>query len=121
MNNTGLDQLFRIYLLGWYCRVGRIYDYSERVYVTEYQDIEKAVALLPARFKNWELDEIIQKLYYDLEHVEAFKGHGKDDGAEAAGRTDYAGFMQALVETDRLYPGIIDKMYADGRLLHLLH
>ena len=36
-------------------------------------------------------------------------------------KPDYSGFMGALIATDRLYPGTIDRMYSDGRLFNLFN
>ena len=134
VKNTGLDKLFRIYLLGWYTPTGE-FDYREqRVYVEKHQNIDKAIELLEVRFKNWEHDEIIEKLYFDLDHVELWKEwyenkleerdqYTEEDFEEEVERwkPDYSGFMGALIATNRLYPGTIDRMYSDGRLFNLFN
>ena len=134
VKNTGLDKLFRIYLLGWYTPTGE-FDYREqRVYVEKHQNIDKAIELLKVRFKNWERDEIIEKLYFDLDHVELWKEwyenkleerdqYTEEDFEEEVERwkPDYSGFMGALIATDRLFPGTIDEMYSDGRLFNLFN
>ena len=35
-------------------------------------------------------------------------------------KPDYSGFLRAVIATDRLYPGTIDKMYGDGTISRLL-
>lgn len=115
VTNTGLDKLFRIYLLGWYSTNGNL-DYDHIVYAEKYRDIEKAVELLETRFNNRSLQEVIKTLYCDLSYVK----YKEADSKEHERDLEYAGFMRVLTATDRLYPGTIDKMYEDGTISRLL-
>lgn len=124
--NAGLDKLFRIYLLGWYSKSREFY-YDDRVYAEKYQNINKAVELLKIRFKNWEHHEVLEKLHFDLKHVEIrledaewAEEMGEELDEKFKERPDYSGFVSALMETDRLFPGTIDKMYNDGTILSIL-
>ena len=134
IKNTGLDKLFRIYLLGWYTPTGEFYYRNQRVYAEKHQNVDKAIELLQVRFKNWDIDEIIEKLYFDLDHVEIWKEwyenkleerdrYTEEDFEEEVERwkPDYSGFTRTLIATDHLYPGIVDKMYSDGRLFNLFN
>lgn len=128
VKNTGLDKLFRIYLLGWYS-VNGDFDNESIVYAKEHKNIDKAVQLLAERFKNWEIDEVYEKLYEDLRHVEEDEKYYKslveynrccycdedeDDYDEEEEYIGYSGFMRTLIATDHLYPGTLDKFYGDG-------
>jgi hypothetical protein len=117
--NTGLDKLFRIYLLGWYSSNGDL-SYDNIVCVENHQSLDRAMDLLEDRFKNWEFQEVIAKLSADLKHVELHQTHFQDLGEESDGRPDYSDFLRVVIATDRLYPGTIDKLYADGTISCLL-
>ena len=43
------------------------------MYAEKHQNVDKAIELLQVRFKNWDIDEIIEKLHSDLDHVEIWK------------------------------------------------
>ena len=117
--NTGLDKLFRIYLLGW-CSQNGDFDYDNIVHVENHQNLDKAIDLLEARFKNWESHEVSTKLYADLKHVEMHKKLCRELDKGEDEKPDYSGFLRAVIATDRLYPGTIDKMYGDGTISRLL-
>lgn len=130
VSNTGLDKLFRIYLLGWCSKNGE-FKYDQRLYVEKHRNVDKAVELLKVRFKNWERDEIMEKLRFDLEHVEIFKEYcedlleNKDQYSEEyvedeleRWQPDYSSFMRTVIATDKLYHGMIDEMYSDERFFH---
>ncbi len=101
VTNTGLDKLFRIYLLGWYSP-NESFEDVDRVYVKEYQNLEKAIELLRVRFKNWSSHEISEKLRKDLEYIE----HDE--------KQDYESFNKILLEAERLYPEGVDGMRKKG-------
>lgn len=135
VTNTGLDKLFRVYLIGWYSINGD-FEYDHTVYAERYKNIDKAVQLIEARFKNWELHEIYEKLLADLRHIEIDEKHyeslveynrscycdeDEDDYEDEEEYTGYSGFMRVLMATDRLCPGTIDKFYADGVISRILN
>ena len=133
VSNTGLDKLFRIYLLGW-CSKNGDFKYEQRLYVEKHRNIDKAAELLKVRFKNWERHEIMEKLRFDLEHVEIFKEYcedlveNKDRYSEEyveyeleMWSPDYSSFMRAVIATDKLYPGTIDEMYSDERFFRFFN
>ena len=106
---TGMDHLFHIYLLGWYHTGDDFFDEEDKVYVRAHKDLNKAMDLLAIRFKNCGIDEVAEKLYWDYRHVE------NDDNP------DYEQFTRVLNEAERLVPGVLAKMYDDGRLFNLLN
>lgn len=99
---TGMDFLFRIYLLGWYHAGDDFFDDADRVYVRAHQDFTKAIDLLAIRFQNCGVDEVAEKLYWDYRHVE------NDESP------DYEQFAKVLQEAERLVPGVLAKMYDEG-------
>ena len=128
ISNTGLDKLFRVYLLGWYSPTDQFEYYEQLVFAKKHQNVDKAIELLQARFKNREIHEITKKLMRDLEYVEVFKEdyeqmaeeNGEDLDEEFDGKQDYSGFMRALIATDHLYPGTMDQLYDEGIIGRLL-
>ena len=96
--HSGMDNLFRIYLLGWYSS-DCSFDAEHNVSVSKHKNFDKAIELLSIRFKNWDINEICEKLYWDLEHV-------KIDEA-----VDKALFSKILSEAKRLFPGALEEMY----------
>lgn len=98
-NQTGMDHLFHIYLLGWYHR-----NEKDKVLVTKHKNFDKAIDLLPIRFRNCDIDEVALKLHGDIQHVE------NDENP------DYDQLKKVLAEADKLCPGVIDKMRERGWL-----
>ena len=94
-NWTGMDHLFHIYMLGWWHSGDDFFDKEDQVLVTKYKNIDKAIAMLPIRFQNCELTEVCEKLYWDIKHIE-------NDASP-----DYKLFAKVLMETERLFPGVI--------------
>ena len=101
-NWTGMDHLFRIYLLGWYHAGDDFFDEADKVHVSAHKDFNKAIDLLPVRFQNCGVDEVAEKLYWDYRHVESDES------------PDYELFTKVLQEAERLVPGVLDKMYDEG-------
>ena len=101
---TGMDHLFHIYWLGWYHLGDDFFDESDKVYVNKHENFDKALELLPGRFQNCDIDEIAEKLYWDIRHVE-------NDS-----RPGYHNFDKILSETERLFPGVQAKMCEEGWL-----
>ena len=95
---TVTDALFRIYLLGWYHAGDDFFDEEDRVYVMKHKDIDKAFDLLPVRFQNCSIDEVADKLYWDLRHL------------QESTKPDYLLFEQVLAESEKICPGVLDKM-----------
>ena len=94
-NWTGMDHLFHIYMLGWWHSGDDFFDEEDKVFVMKHKNADKAIALLPIRFQNCELAEVSEKLYWDIKHIE-------NDASP-----DYELFAKVLVETERLFPGVI--------------
>ena len=101
---TGMDQLFHIYWLGWYHTGDDFFDEEDKVYSIFHENFNKAVDLLPARFQNCSVDEVAEKLYWDIQYAE------NDD------RPGYFNFEKILREAERLCPGVQDKMCENGWL-----
>ena len=90
IGNTGLDKLFRIYLLGWYFESGLLGSFNEdcKIYVKKHQNYAKAIDLLATRFKKWDLCDISEKLSWDLSHC----AHDAD--------FKYETFAKVIMETE---------------------
>ena len=101
---TGMDHLFHIYLLGWYCAGDDSFNGEGKVYVSAHKDFKKAIDLLPVRFQNCSVDEVVDKLYLDLQHI-------KEDE-----NPDYEQFVAVLAEAERLVHGVNVKMRENGWL-----
>ena len=99
MVHDGMDDLFRIYLLGWYSPFP--IEEEEKIYVEKHKNFQKAIELLPVRFQNCSLHEVSEKLYWDLQYV------------EADSNPDFDRFFRVLAETELLYPGALDQMFED--------
>jgi hypothetical protein len=99
---TGMDYLFRIYLLGWYYEGNDLSDKGDQVLVPNQKNFDKAIDLLPIRFQNCNMEEVAEKLCGDFRHVE------NDE------LLDYEQFAKVLHEADRLVPGVLAKLYDEG-------
>ena len=99
---TGLDDLFRIYFLGWYHAGDDFFDEEDKVYVSKHKNIDKAFALLPVRFNNCSIDEVADKLYWDFRHL------------KESIKPDYLLFTQVLEEAEKICPGVLAKMRDSG-------
>ena len=100
--HDGMDDLFRVYLLGWYSNGLPIEEDFKKIFVEKYKDLKKAIELLPVRFKDCNLHEVSEKLYWDLQYV------------EADSNPDFDSFFRVLVETELLFPGAAEGIYKDG-------
>lgn len=98
-----MDDLFKVYLLGWYSEVFPIQE-EHKVYVKKHKNLDKAMELLPVRFRNCDLCAVSEKLYRDLQCV-------KNEVAP-----DYESFGRVLAQVEQLYPGVLDQMRKDGRI-----
>ncbi|MBQ5886832.1 MAG: hypothetical protein IIW82_04185, partial [Clostridia bacterium] len=101
---AGMDHLFHIYFLGWYHTGDDFFNEEDKIYVTRHKNFEKAIDLLPLRFRNCDVNEVADKLYWDLQHM-------KNDAAP-----DYDAFTKVLHEAERLAPGVLAKMIEEGLL-----
>ena len=99
--HDGMDDLFKVYLLGWYPKGVPLEPDFEKVFAEKHQDLKKAIELLPVRFQNCDLHEVSEKLYWDLRYVEAERD------------PDFDSFFRVLVEAELLYPGMLDQMSVD--------
>jgi hypothetical protein len=70
--------------------------------VSKYKNFDKAIELLPIRFKNWDINEICEKLYWDLEHIKIDETFDKEL------------FSKILSEAKRLFPGALEETYEFG-------
>ena len=86
MVHDGMDDLFRVYLLGWYSPFP--IEEEEKIYVEKHKNFQKAIELLPVRFQNCSLHEVSEKLYWDLQYV------------EADSNPDFDRFFRVLVEAE---------------------
>ena len=102
---TVIDNLFRIFLFGWYHAGDDFFDEEDKVFLEKYKNSDKAFDLLPIRFQNCSVDEVADKLYWDLRHLkETYKA-------------DYLLFAQVLEESEKICPGVSAKM-RDNRYLN---
>ena len=99
--HDGMDDLFRVYLLGWYPKGVPLEEDFEKVYAEKHRNFQKAIELLPIRFQNCSLHEVSEKLYWDLQYV------------EVDSNPDFDSFFRVLAETEWLYPGALDQMFED--------
>ena len=99
---SGMDDLFKVYLLGWYPKGVPLEEDFEKVYAEKYKNFQKAIELLPIRFQNCDLHEVSEKLYWDLQYV------------EVDSNPDFDSFFKVLVETELLFPGAAEGIYKDG-------
>ena len=93
---SGMDHLFHIYLSGWY------QSEDDRVLVKKHKNFDKAIALLSIRFQHCSVDEVAEKLFWDLQHV-------KTDAD-----CDDTCFSAILSEAERLVPGVTARMQEKG-------
>ena len=93
---SGMDHLFHIYLSGWY------QSEDDRVLVKKHKNFDKAIALLSIRFRHCSVDEVAEKLFWDLQHV-------KMDAD-----CDDTCFSAILSEAERLVPGVTARMQEKG-------
>jgi hypothetical protein len=98
---SGMDDLFKVYLLGWYPNGLPIEENFKKVFAEKHKDFKKAMELLPVRFQNCDLHEVSEKLYWDLQYVEVDSNPNFDS------------FFRVLAETELLYPGALDQMFED--------
>ena len=97
-SQTGMDHLFHIYMFGWY------YDKGDKVLVAKHKNSEKAIDLLPVRFQNCSIEEVMDKLCWDYQIV-------KNDKVP-----DYDLFTAVVAEADSYFPGVLAKMRENGWL-----
>ena len=90
---TGLDHLFRIYMLGWYSKDDS-FEENCIVRVTEHRNFDKALDLLAVRFKNWNIHEVGEKLYWDMQHIKRDECFTEDV------------FVTMINEAKRLFPEV---------------
>jgi hypothetical protein len=74
------------------------------VLVTKHKDFDKAIDLLSVRFQNCNVDEVADKLYWDLHLVISDEN------------SDYRQFAIVLGEAERIVPGVVSKMCENGWL-----
>jgi hypothetical protein len=88
-------------LLGWYPKGVPLEEDFEKVYAEKHKDLKKAIELLPIRFQNCDLHEVSEKLYWDLQYV------------EADSNPDFDRFFRVLAEAESLFPGALNQMFED--------
>jgi len=89
----GMDDLFKVYLLGWYPK-GLPLEEDGKVYVKKHKNFDKAIALLPVRFQNCDLHEVGEKFFWDLQYVETDEN------------PDYEGLANVILAAEKIIPNI---------------
>ncbi|MBQ8287336.1 MAG: hypothetical protein IJX76_01015 [Clostridia bacterium] len=89
---SGMDDLFRLYLLGRYTR-DYFFEEENKVTVNKHQDFNKAIAFLPTRFQNCGAHEVGEKLFWDLQDISSEK------------EPDYDSFVKVILESEKIIPG----------------
>ena len=97
----GMDRLFYVYLLGWYSDSFPIYE-DHIFYVKKHKNLDKAIAFFPVRFRNCDMSEVAEALYWDIQHVR------EDENP------DYKSFGKVLLAAKSLFPGMLDQMRKDS-------
>ena len=96
---NGMDDLFKVYLLGWYPKGLPIEDDYQKVYAEKHKNLDKAIALLPIRFQNCALHEIGEKFFWDLQYVETDEN------------PDYEGLVKVILATEKIVPDVRKNFY----------
>ena len=91
----GMDDLFCIYFFGWFDTGMYSFDKKDGFVAEKYKNIDKAIAVIPTRFKNCYSHEIGERLFWDTEH---FRGEATPD---------YDGFCRVLLEAEKHFPGAV--------------
>ncbi len=99
---TGMDHLFHIYFFGWYHLGDDVSDKDGKVYAKKHKDFDKALELIPLRFRNCSVDEAANKLYYDTRCL------------REESETAYIQFEQVLTEVEKICPGVLAIMKGNG-------
>lgn len=102
IDRTGLDNLFRIYWLGWYFKDDSHGSGDHRIHMEKHQNFDKAMEFIAIRFKNWNVYEISEKLLMDLYHLLHHTPY------------DYNVFVKIVIATERLFPGTITALWRNG-------
>ena len=95
----GMDDLFKVYLLGWYPKGLPIEDDYQKVYAKKHKNFDKAVALLPVRFQNCDLHEVGEKFFWDLQYVETDEN------------PDYEGLANVIFAAEKIAPDVRKSFY----------
>ena len=90
----GMDDLFKIYLLGWYPNGLPIEEDFKKVFAEKHKDLKKAIELLPVRFQNCDLHEIGEKFFWDLQYVETDEN------------PDYEGLANVILAAEKIIPNV---------------
>lgn len=90
----GMDDLFKVYLLGWYPKGLPIEVDLKKVYVEKHKNFKKAIELLPVRFQNCDLHEIGEKFFWDLQYVETEEN------------PDYEGLANVILAAEKIIPNV---------------
>jgi hypothetical protein len=91
---SGMDDLFKVYLLGWYPKGLPIEVDLKKVYVEKHKNFKKAIELLPVRFQNCDLHEIGEKFFWDLQYVETDEN------------PDYEGLANVILAAEKIIPNV---------------
>jgi hypothetical protein len=91
---SGMDDLFKVYLLGWYPKGLPIEVDLKKVYVEKHKNFKKAIELLPVRFQNCDLHEIGEKFFWDLQYVETEEN------------PDYEGLANVILAAEKIIPNV---------------
>jgi hypothetical protein len=91
---NGMDDLFKVYLLGWYPKGLPIEVDFKKVCVEKHKNFKKAIELLPVRFQNCDLHEIGEKFFWDLQYVETDEN------------PDYEGLANVILAAEKIIPNV---------------
>ena len=91
---NGMDDLFKVYLLGWYPKGVPLEEDFKKIFVEKHKDLKKAIELLPVRFQNCDLHEIGEKFFWDLQYVETDEN------------PDYEGLANVILAAEKIIPNV---------------
>ena len=94
----GMDDLFYVYFLGWYPK-GLPLEEDGKVYVKKHKNFDKAIALLPIRFRNRDANEVGEALFWDWQYMESDEN------------PDYEGLVKVILATDKIAPDVWNSFY----------
>ena len=94
----GMDNLFYVYFLGWYPK-GLPLEEDGKVYVKKHKNFDKAIALLPIRFRNRDAHEVGEALFWDWQYVEVDEN------------PDYKGLVKVILATEKIAPDVRKSFY----------
>ena len=98
VSEGGMDNLFYVYFLGWYPK-GLPLEEDGKVYVKKHKNFDKAIALLPIRFRNRKPQEVGEALFWDWQYMESDEN------------PDYEGLVKVILATEKIVPDVRKSFY----------